>query len=102
MGKREEIAEAMRTKVVAEFTANGHLTSVQKLQDDFDVSIGTAVRAMKDLIEAGYIYSNQRGYFMAASLPITEREDEQRAIAAELRAEAQRLQEIATRLDRTI
>lgn len=102
MGRREEVAEAMRTKVVTEFKANGHLTSVKQLQEDFGVSIGTAVRAMKDLIEAGYVRSSQQGYFMAASLPITEREDAQRAIAAELRAEAQRLQEMATRLDRTI
>lgn len=102
MGKREEIAEAMRQKVVSQFKANAHLTSVQDLQDEFGVSIGTAVRAMKDLIESGYVYSNQRGYFMAASLPITEREDEQRAVVAAIRDEARRLHDLADRLDRTI
>lgn len=102
MGKRETITEALRERVVAQHEPDAHLTSVQSVRREFGVSTGTAVAAMADLQAAGYVYSSQRGYFMASTLPATEREDEQRAVVAALRGEARRLQEIADRLDRTI
>ena len=102
MTKREKIAETLRERIVSNHQANMHFTSVYAVCDEFNVATGTAVAAMGDLQDAGYVYSNPQGYFMAASLPITEREDEQRAVVAAIRDEARRLQDIADRLDRTI
>lgn len=102
MSKWGNIAETLRKRIVADHQPDSHLTSVYAVCEEFKVATGTAVRAMGELQTAGYVYSTHEGYFMAATLPLTEREDEQRAVVSALREEATRLQEIADKLDRTI
>lgn len=99
--KRDHIAETIRARIVAGHNPDKHIASVAGLCDEFDVATGTAVAAMRLLIDAGYVYSDQSGYYIAKSLPATTG-DEQRAVVTALRDEAVRLGRIADRLERTI
>lgn len=99
--KRDHIAETMRSRITAQHTPDRHIASVAGLCEEFDVATGTAVAAMRLLIDAGYVYSDQSGYYVARSLPSTTG-DEQHAVVTALRDEAARLVRIADRLERTI
>lgn len=100
--KRDQIADTIRARIVSKHVPHGHVASVAGLCDEFQVATGTAVAAMRVLIEGGYAYSDQSGYYMSAILPTSKREDEQRAVVAALKEEAQRLDRLANRLERAI
>lgn len=103
--KRRLIADSVRDRIIAGEHKPGHrLPGVAEICEEFDVSTATAVNAMGDLADDGYVLALQGdGYFVRTKLPAMAPAEKAAEtvedVVTVLREEARRLNAVADTLE---